>query len=69
MENYSALNKKTAANKVFLLAGRKFLSSRFSLVVQFVIFTKTCYKKSPPTEIPKRCAQYFTKYVINSWKN
>ena len=33
-------NKKTAGNTVFLLAGLKFTSERFLVVVQFIIFTK-----------------------------
>ena len=46
------MEKVTVANMVFLLAGRKFLSSRFSLIVLFVIFTKACYKSPRQQKYP-----------------
>ena len=44
--------KNTAHNTVFLLAGLKFTSWRFSLIVLFVIFTKTNYNNPRQQKYP-----------------
>src|SRR5690606_28715819 len=54
----------TTANSVFLLAGLKFTSERFSLIVHFVIFSKTNYNKPRQQKYPTVSYNFMRKIPI-----